>query len=147
MKLILTQDVPKLGLIGEVVNVKDGYARNFLLPRGVAVISTSQNMRLMEELKKKRQVEAKKEKEAALVISERLANASCTVSVKVIEEDRIFGSVTPEMIQKALEDEGIRLDKKTIHMEEHIKKLGVYQVAVRLHPEVTATCKVWVVKE
>ncbi|MCX5716577.1 MAG: 50S ribosomal protein L9 [Candidatus Omnitrophica bacterium] len=147
MKLILTQDVPSLGLIGEVVNVKDGYARNFLLPKGVAVPSTPQNMKLMEELKKKRQVEAKKTKDEALAVSERLADVSCTIPVKIIEEDRIFGSVTPEMIQKAFEAEGIRLDKRTIHIEEPIKKLGVYQVSVKLHPEVTVSCKVWVVKE
>lgn len=147
MKLILTQDVPSLGLVGEVVNVKDGYARNFLLPSGVAVPSTPQNMQLMEELKKKRQIEAKKQKDEALVLSEKLVNASCTIPVKVIEEDRIFGSVTSEMIQKAFEAEGVRLDKKTIHIDEPIKKLGVYQVAVKLHPEVTISCKVWVVKE
>ena len=147
MKVILTQDIPNLGSAGKVVNVKDGYARNFLFPKGNALVVTPQNLKIIEERKKKEEVKSKKEKEEALALAERLTNVSCTIAVKVIEQDRIFGSVTAEMIQRALEAEGINIDKKVIHLEDPIKNLGVYQVSLKLHPEVVSSCKVWVVKE
>jgi large subunit ribosomal protein L9 len=147
MKVILTQDVPSLGALGDVVTVKSGYARNFLIPKGAAVEFTAQGVKAIEEKKKKNAALLQKKKEEASALAGKLANASCTVAVKVIEEDRLFGSVTAEMIQKALEADGITVDKKDIALEEPIKKLGVYQVPLKLHPEVTASCKVWVVKE
>lgn len=147
MKVILTQKIESLGAFGEVVNVKDGYARNFLIPRGMAMPFGPNNLKVVEEKKKKELIQLKKRKEDALALSQKLANASCTIAVKLIEEDRIFGSVTPEMIQKALEAEGINIDRKLISVDEPIKKLGVYQVSIKLHPEVASSCKVWVVKE
>lgn len=147
MKVILTQEIPNLGSFGEVVKVKDGYARNFLIPNGAALMFNPNNLKIIEEKKKNEQVQSKKRKDEALALAEKLTNFSCTVSVKVIEEDRLFGSVTPEMIQKACEIDGVNIDKKVIHLEEPIKKLGVYQVPVKLHPEVTVNFKVWVVKE
>jgi len=147
MKVILTQDVPKLGSFGEIVNVKDGYGRNFLVPKGIALAHNEKNLRAIGDKRKKREIEFKKQKEEAQAIAEKLSNASCTIAVKIIEEDRIFGSVTPEMVQKALEIEGITIDKRAVQIGEPIKKLGVYQVTLKVHPEVTANCKVWVVKE
>jgi len=147
MKVILTQDTPNLGALGDVVTVKDGYARNFLIHNGTAILFNSQNQKIIEEKKKKDELQVKKRKEDAQVVAQKLSGVSCTIAVKVIEDDRLFGSVSPEMVQKALEPEGIIVDKKDIHIEEPIKKLGVYQIPIKLHPEVTASCKVWVVKE
>lgn len=147
MKLILTQDTPNLGILGEVVTVKDGYARNFLIPKGIAIPFNSENLKIIEDKKKKVEVQSKKKKQDAVVLSQRLVNTSCTIAVKVIDEDRLFGSVTTDMIQKALEAEDIDIDKKIIQLDEPIKKLGVYQIPIKLHPEVIVNCKVWVVKE
>ena len=147
MKVILAQDAPNIGKVGEVVVVKDGYARNFLIPKGIAMDFNPQNLKAVEEKKKKIEFQSKKSKDDAAALGQKLENISCTVAVKVIEEDRIFGSITVEMIQKALESEGLNIDKKYIQLEEHIKKLGVYQIPIKLHPEVTVSCKVWIVKE
>lgn len=147
MKVILTQDTPNLGVLGDVVDVNRGYARNFLIPKGIAVVFNSNSVKVIEEKKKKNAQSLKKKKEDAAVLAQKLANASFTIAVKVIEEDRLFGSVTAEIIQKALEAESVFVDKKDINLEEPIKKLGIYQVPVKLHPEITVTCKIWVVKE
>lgn len=147
MKVILAQDAPNIGKVGEVVVVQDGYARNFLIPKGIAMEFSPQNLKVAGDKKKKIELQSKKRKEDAAAIGQKLANTSCTIAVKVIDEDRIFGSVTVEMIQGALESEGASVDKKDIQLEEPIKKLGVYQVPIRLHPEVTINYKVWVVKE
>lgn len=147
MKVILTKAVPDLGGLGDVVTVKDGYARNFLIPNDIAIALNPQNLKLIEEKKKKNEFQSKKKKEDALALAEKLANVSCTIAVKTIDENRLFGSVTSEMVQKALEAEGVNIDKKDIQLEESIKKVGVYQVSIKLHPEVTVNCKVWVVKE
>ena len=147
MKVILTQDIPKIGSLGEVVTVKDGHARNFLIPKGIALAFTDQNLKIMESKKKKEEGQLKKKKEEAIALSEKVANFSYTIPVKTIEEDRIFGSITLEMVQKAFEAEGVAIDKRAIQLEEPIKKLGVYQIPIKLHPEVVVNCKVWVVKE
>ncbi len=147
MKVILTQDMSNLGILGDVVNVKSGYARNFLIPRGIAVEFNPGSIKAIEEKKKKNAQLLEKKKEDAAALAQKLALTSFTIAVKVIEEDRLFGSVTAEMIQKALEAEGVSVDKKDIILEEPIKKLGIYQVPIKLHQEITVTCKVWVVKE
>ncbi|NQU73452.1 MAG: 50S ribosomal protein L9 [Candidatus Omnitrophica bacterium] len=147
MKVILTQDVPKLGSLGEVINIKDGHARNFLIPKGTALVFNAHNLKIMESRKKKEEFLLKRKKEDALALSEKLKASSCTIAVKAIDEDKIFGSVTTEMIQKAFEAEGVSIDKKAVQLEEPIKKLGVYQIPIKLHPEVIINCKVWIVKE
>lgn len=147
MKVILTQEVKGLGTVGDVVNVKDGYARNYLMPRGLVLAVTPHNLKIAEEKKKKSELQLKQRKEDALALAEKLSSSSCTIAVKVIDEDRLFGSVTADMVHRALEQEGVAIDSGAIEIEEPIKKLGVYQVPIRLHPEVTASCKVWVVKE
>ncbi|MDD5449679.1 MAG: 50S ribosomal protein L9 [Candidatus Omnitrophica bacterium] len=147
MKVILAQDSPSVGKIGDVITVKDGYARNFLIPKGIAMEFLPANLKAAEAKKTKAALNTKKRKEDADVLAQKLADASWTIPVKIIEEDRIFGSVTVETIQKAFEAEGITIDKKDIQLEEPIKKLGIYQVPVRLHPEVVVSCKIWVVKE
>jgi len=146
MKVILIEDVKSLGSMSEVVNVKDGYARNFLFPKKLARPATSSNLKIIEEIKKKRQQALEKEKKSAESLREKLASVSCTIAVEAGDDDRLFGSVTPQDIAQALEAEGFSLGKKKIVFDEPIKKLGVYHVSIKLHPEVKAAVKVWVVK-
>jgi len=147
VKVILTQTINGLGKTGDLVTVKEGYARNYLLPKNIAKEATSGNMKILEALKKKRALEDVKRLDDAKALSEKIAALSVTINAKCGEEDKLFGAVTTEMISIALESEKILIDKKDILLDEPIKKLGVYQVCVKIHPEVKATLKVWVVKE
>ncbi len=147
MQVILCENVERLGKTGDTVNVKSGYARNFLIPGKLAFEATSQNLRAVEEIKRKKQLAAQREKDKAQELAQKLEKISCTIPVQAGEEDKLFGAVTTEDIQAAFETEGISLDKKQILLDSPIKQLGVYQVLVKLHPEVKATVKVWVVKK
>lgn len=147
MKLILTQEVYGLGKTGDLVTVKEGYARNFLLPNNKAKIATPGNMKLLEARKKKEAAEDAKRVEAARAIANRLTNLSLTISAESGEEEKLFGSVTSDAISDRLKEEGIEIDKKDIIIEEPIKKLGVYQVTAKIHPEVKASLRVWIVKK
>ena len=147
MELILIEDVAKLGKLGDVVNVKKGYARNFLLPRQLAIEATDKNLKFLEERKKKRQKEAAKTKLGMEELGKKISSVSCTIPMAAGEEDKLFGSVTTEHIKEAFLQEGIEIDKKQIHITEPVRKLGVYQVEIKLHPEVTVSAKVWVVKK
>jgi large subunit ribosomal protein L9 len=147
MEIILVREVEGLGAVGDVVKVKDGYARNFLIPKGLAKTATKANMNAIEEEKKRLRRLEEKKKEEFLQLAEKINNASCTISMRAGEEDKLFGTVTNEAIARACAADGIHIDRHTIQLEEPIKKLGVYQVLVKIHPEVTATLKVWVVKE
>jgi len=147
MKIILIKDVEKLGKIGDVATVKDGYARNFLLPQGLARPATASNMKVVEEEKKRLAHVKEQEKQKMQELAEKISHISCSISMRAGEEDKLFGAVTTEAIAKACEAEGIQIDKHIIKLDEPIKKLGVYQVPIKLHPEVTATLKVWIVKE
>lgn len=146
-KLILKRDVRGLGKIGDTVSAKDGYARNFLIPQGLALEHSSSNIKILEEEKKREKKEVEKEKKKAEELKEKISKVSCTIPVKVGEEGKLFGSVTLVDIASALVQEGIEIDKRKIELDEPIKVLGVYTVPVRLHPEVSANIKVWVVKE
>ena len=147
MKVILRKDHESLGKIGDVVEVKPGFARNFLLPRKFAYTALNSNLKALKEEKK---VHAKKEQQE-LVKSEKLAGelekVSVTVPVQVGEEDKIFGTVTNQMIADALTEKGYEIDKRKIEIEESIKSLGIYGVNIKLHPKVSAKIKVWVVRE
>lgn len=147
MKVILINDVKGLGAVGDVVTVKDGYARNYLIPKGLGKVATSSNLKVIEEEKKKLLRIKDKEKARAEELADRIFNTSCTISMRAGQDDKLFGAVTTEAIAKVCEGEGIKIDKHNIQIEQPIKKLGVYQVSVKLHPEVIATLKVWVVKE
>lgn len=147
VKLILLQDVEKLGKAGEVISVKDGYARNYLFPKGIALLATEQNLKAVEVEKKRKAEAQQKEKLEAQQLAERISRISCTIAVEVGRDDKLFGSVTSIDIQKALEAEGILVDKKKIDLKEHINQIGIYSVPIRLHPEVTANLKLWVVKK
>ena len=147
MELILLKDVEKLGKRGDLVTVKDGYARNFLLPTGLARPNTPGNVKFVERLKELEKTRLQEELQHANTLAERLASLSCTVRVKVGEEDKLFGAVTAQDIAASLHEEGISIDRRKILLEQPIKSLGIFQIPVRLHTDVTAMLKVWVVKE
>ena len=147
MKLILVTDVEKLGSIGDEIEVKDGYARNYLMPKKLAVEATEGALRILEQKKREKERKEKEIKEECEKFAEKIAAVSCTISVDAGEEDKLFGSVTSEMIVESLRADGIEIDKKKVVLEEPIKALGVYNVEIRLHPEVKAQVRVWVVKK
>jgi large subunit ribosomal protein L9 len=147
MKVILRQDHEKLGEAGSVIQVKPGFARNFLIPKGIVYPATADNLKKYEgekqQLNMKKLQEQRKSEELAKV----LENVSCTITVQVGEEDKLFGSVTSQHIAESLETQGHKIDKRKIVLDEPIKSLGIYSVPIKLHSEVEAKVKVWVVKE
>jgi large subunit ribosomal protein L9 len=147
MKIILTQDFGKLGNKGEIVEVKDGYARNYLIPQGIAKEATPQAIKEIELRKKIEQEKQRKQIQKLKKLSEELSKLSLTVTVRTGEEEKLYGAVTNIDIAKALRNEGYEIDKSAILLEEPIKELGVYQIPIRLHPDIIAKVKVWVVKE
>ena len=147
MKVILIQSIDRLGKIGDIVNVKDGYARNYLFPKKIAQEATSGNMKILDSLKKKQALEDAKRLDEAKALAQKIAALSITISAKAGEEEKLFGTVTTEMISLALGNEKVAIDKKDIVLDEPIKKLGVYQVGVKVHPEVKASLRVWIIKE
>ena len=147
MKVIMTETLDHVGDAGEIVEVKPGYARNYLLPRRLALVASTGNMAVYEEVKTRRGAQAAREKREAEERAEVLSKASITIAVAVGEEDRIFGSVTNQQIADLLKDQSFDIDRRTIQLDEPIRALGVYDVPIRVHPEVEATVKVWVVKE
>jgi len=147
MKVILTEEVPSVGQPGDLLTVKDGYARNYLIPNHKAVHATTQNMKQLEHQKRLVEEKLNKIKAEAEKIARKMAEVSCTITKPAGEEDKLFGSVTSADISESLHNEGLEIDKKKIVLDEPIKKLGIFNIPVKLHPEVTATLKVWVVKE
>ncbi|MFH1406396.1 MAG: 50S ribosomal protein L9 [Candidatus Omnitrophota bacterium] len=147
MEVILKEDIEKLGKSGDVVAVKVGYARNFLLPKGLAVPATPRAKVQLEIEKKKNAKMLQLEKKDAQELADRLLSVSCTITKKVGQDEHIFGSVTAADVTEALSKEGIQVDKKKVVLDEPLKSLGIYQVMIKLHPDVTASVKVWVVKE
>jgi large subunit ribosomal protein L9 len=148
MEVILTKDVEGIGKAGAVVKVKDGFARNFLLLQNKAVLVTAGNMKNLQEDKARRQLKEEKAKKAAEELKAKIATLSLTIAVLTQEEkEKLYANITAVELQKALSDEGIEIDKKAILLEEPIKALGIYQVPLKLHPEVTGEVKVWIVKK
>ena len=147
MEIILRQDFEQLGKTGDVVKVKPGYARNYLIPKGIAYLATEANKRRLENDLKQQTWRQAKDKKMAEDLAKKLESVSCTITVQVGEEDKLFGSVTSQNIAEALKAQGYEVDKRKIQLEEPIKSLGIYSVPVKLHSEVDATVKVWVVKE
>ncbi len=147
MKVILAQDMESLGLGGEIVNVAKGYARNYLIPRGIALEATQQNIRLTEMQRKNIEIKRIKAKEDAVNVKERLSGVSVTIAQKVGEEDKLYGSVTTMDIAEQLEKQGITVERRRITLDKPIKSLGEFSVTVKLHPEVTAPIKVVVIPE
>ena len=147
MKIILRQDMDTLGLEGDIVDVANGYARNYLIPKGFALEANNQNIKLFETQKKKIEIKRLKAKEEAEKIREKLSDVMITISQKAGEEDKLYGSVTSMDIAAQLEKEGIVIDRKKISMDKPIKSLGEFEVPIRLYPEVTGSIKVSVIPE
>lgn len=146
MQVLLKRPVEKLGKCGDVVNVKSGYARNYLLPQDLAVTVTAENIRMLE-VEKKKQEEIDKALYSSLEeLAEKLNNMSITISAKA-DGEHLFGSVGPAEIISALADEGITLDKHQIRLEQHLKEVGDYKITIHLYEKLEATLKVWIVSE
>lgn len=147
MKVILRQDFEKLGKMGDLKDVKDGYARNYLIPRKIAYEATSSSMKALETEKKQLARRLEKEKKSAETLAGELEKISVTIKMKVGEDDKLFGSVTSQMIADALKDKGVTLDKRQIDLEDSLKTLGIFDVSVKLSGGVTGKVKVWIVRE
>jgi large subunit ribosomal protein L9 len=147
MEVILKQDVDKLGKVGSILKVKDGFARNFLIPNKLAVPLTPENLKKLQEEKKRKIMELEKAKNECLKEAQRLEGLSITLPALVHEEEKLYGSITAQDIALALKEEGFVIDKNSILLEEPIKSLGIYEVSIRLHPEVLTKIKVWIVKK
>ncbi len=145
MKIILRQEVENLGDIGEIVTVKAGYARNYLIPRGMAYFASPKAIKMLEHEKKQYAFRMDKLKGEAEVLAAKLADVQVTIPMQVGEEDKLFGSVTNVMIGQELADRGYDVERRSIMIEEPIKSLGIFDVKIKLHPEVIATIKVWVI--
>ena len=147
MKMILRKTVENLGSPGDIVEVKRGYGSNFLLPRRLAFPATEANIDRVK-IEKEREIAAKqKGLESARALAERLAAVSLNVQVAAGEDEKMFGSVTSIDIAKVLEQEGIEVERHDILLDEPIRELGVYTVKIRLHPEVEASVRIWIVKK
>jgi large subunit ribosomal protein L9 len=147
MKVILKEDVKSIGSMGQVVDVSDGFARNYLVPRGLAVEANVKNIRSLEHEKKVIQEKARKVKNSVQDLADRLANMTVVIKTKAGEEGKLFGSVTTMDIAEQLKNQGIEIDKKKISLDEPIKRLGTYAVNLRLHSEITAQVNVQVIEE
>lgn len=147
IELILMADVDGLGLEGQTVNVTEGYARNYLLPKKLAVPISNAALKRLEKNRLARESRQQNERAAAQTLAQALEQVSCTIAVKVGDNDKLFGSVHANDIADALKAQKIDLDRRRIHLAEPIRELGVYTVKVKLHPEVEASLKVWVVGE
>lgn len=146
MKIILLEDVAKLGKAGDCINVKDGYARNYAIPRKLAVEATPSKLRQLEQKKVLGMGEQSKAKKEAEALAERLNGLSVVLSRQVGKGDKLFGSVTSKDLSEALAEQGLEVDRKRILLDEAIKKVGIFEVPIRLHQEVLAKIEVEVVK-
>lgn len=149
VEIILTQDVGKFGKTGSVVKVKDGFARNFLFPRNLAIAATPANRKRIEQEAKRIASLHKQEKEKAESLRNRLNGMSVTIPVIAHDEDKLYGSISALEIIEALNQEGISevIEARQVILDEPIKSIGVYDVMIKLHPEVSTQIKVWVVKK
>ena len=146
-ELILMTDVNGLGTEGTTVNVSNGYARNYLIPKKLAVPINHAAMKRLEKNRLKRKEHQKNELEEAQVLADSIEKISCTIPVKVGENEKLFGSVTAGDIAEAFKKQGIKLDKHKIQLDQAIRELGVYTVKIKLLPEIEASLKVWFVGE
>lgn len=147
MKVILLEDIEKVGRAGDQLEVSDGYARNFLIPKRKAVAATAGHTRSLNHLLRQTKGQGERLRRAAEDMAARITGASCSVRRRAGEQDRLFGSVTNQDIAAALGAQGIEVDRRKIILQEPIKTLGSYTIPVRLHPEVVAELKLTVERE
>ena len=147
MEVLLKKEVKNLGKQGDIVKVKNGFGRNYLFPKGLAAPATAKNLKVLEQEKLTESKRLEKVKKSAEEVAERLKKISCTIVRHYGELDKLCGSVTSMDIGDSLRNEGFEIDKKDVLLDEPIKKLGIYQIPVKVHPEITVEVKVWVVKD
>lgn len=147
MEVVLVKDHENLGKALDVVPVKDGFARNFLIPQGIAVPATEGNKKRVAEARERSKVREEKKITEAKEIAAKIEQTPCTIPVKVGEEDKIYGSVSSLEIAEFLKKEGFNVEKRDVNLDEPIKQLGVYNVSITVYKSVMASLKVWVVKE
>lgn len=146
MKIVLLQDVAKLGNAGDVVTVKDGYGRNFLIPASLAALANPKNLKFLEHQKSVAEAKVLKELKTHKAVAQRIAKAEVVAKVQVGEEDKMFGAVTTSDIAELLAAQGVEIDRRLIQLDEPIKALGIYTVPIKLHADVDAIVRVKVVK-
>ncbi len=147
MNIILTDNVENLGRVGDMVKVKDGYARNYLFPRQKAVVATEGNVKRIEKEKIKRLAQYEAEKAQAQAKADVLSKVSLTIAVEVNDQEKLYGAISETEILKAFEAEGQKVEKKTLVIEKAIEDLGIFEVGVKLHQEVVAKVRLWVTKK
>jgi len=147
MKVILRQDIPELGKVGQTVQVKNGYGRNYLIPRNLAVPATKGNLKSIGEIRNQNEIRLRKKMREAEKVKDMLESISLTSEVLVGEEDKIFGSVTAQNIVELLNVEGVKVEKKNVLLDEPIKSLGVYTVPVKIEKDLIANVKLWVIRK
>jgi large subunit ribosomal protein L9 len=147
MKVILKEDVGKLGFMGDIVNVKDGYARNFLIPKGIAAVADTKNVKALEHEKRVIDRRAEKHRAESQTLAEKISAVTLTLKAKAGEEEKLFGSITAMDIAEALKAEGFDIDKRKIVIEEPIKRLGSHTASIKVAKEVNATVNVEVEAE
>ncbi|MFB3925213.1 MAG: 50S ribosomal protein L9 [Syntrophales bacterium] len=147
MEVILKQNIEALGKMGDVIKVSDGYARNYLIPRDLAVPASSKNIRALEHEKQVIAKRAEKEKKNAESMLEKFANITCTIYRKIGEQNKLFGSVSAKDIEKAMQEMGVEISRKNIILDEPIKSIGEFPVRVKLYPGITASLVVRVAEE
>ena len=147
MKVILRKVIEGKGSTGDVIEVKTGFARNYLIPEGFALKATPSNLKIFEEEKRQKSIRENKERKKGEDLAEKLAKESFTAVVSVGEDDRLFGSVTSQTISELMKEKGYNIDHRKILLDEPIKALGIYTIGLKVHPEVEAKIKVWVVKK
>ena len=147
MKVILLKDVESVGSAGEIVQISDGFGRNFLIPKNQALLATDANVAQFETRRRQHEAAADREQKGASSLAQQLETASLTAQVKVGEDDQMFGSVTSQNIADLLKEQGHDIDRRLIELDEPIRALGVYNVKINLYTDVVASVKLWVVKE
>jgi len=147
VEVLLMDAVPGLGIEGDVVNVADGYARNYLFPKDLASEVSEGKKRQIEKKRMERLELMKKEQSAAEELAKKFENLSCTLAVKTSDSGKMFGSVTAAQVLEKLAEEGVKLERNQIKLDAPLHELGVFDVVINLHPEVQTTLKVWIVEE
>jgi len=144
--IILLQDHEGLGSAGDQQDVKDGYARNYLIPKGIALKADKNSLKRFQEMARLKEMRKDRALKKSRELAEKLRSLSLTVPVQVGEEDRVFGAVTSLEIAQQLKEKGYEIDKRQIMLEEPIKSLGVFEILIKLHSEITTSVKLWVIK-
>jgi large subunit ribosomal protein L9 len=147
MQIILIEDIPALGKAGDLVKVADGYGRNYLIPQKKGILATEKNMKLLDHQRREVQQRMGKLKKDIGKLAQQIEGFTCNLTKAVGESGKLFGSVTSMDIEQSLKEHGIEVDRKKILLEEPIKSVGMFTVPIKLHPEVIAQLKVWVVQE